>query len=327
MSKNKLDLSKHVYMRNMMKALNLRQICGDDASLDRYVVAPDVNRPGLELAGYSKDEYLKRVTILGRKELDFLRTLDENTQRMRLEAITDPYTPCIIVSTLEYGGVTYQTPETLKQVAWNKNFPVFEYDGETYQLVVDLVAYLSERLAITDTIHGVMMNVYGVGVMIKGAPGIGKSELALDLIKRGHMLIADDRVDVSHISHRIYCEAPDILKRMLEIRGVGVIDVNQLFGASAFMNRSPLDFIIELANWDEGLVVDRLNPIKEKETILGLDIQKLVVPVTASKSLSVVIEAAVTDFKLRKAGINTTEIFKQNVMKEIQRKNEEEAGR
>ncbi len=318
MTNKKLDLSKHVYVRNMMKALNLKQVCGNDDALNRYIVAPDVNRPGLELAGHFQDEYLKRVTILGTKELAFLQSLDENTQKQRFETITDPYTPCIIVST-----AVHPTPKTLLDVAWTKNFPVFEYEGETFQLVVDLVGYLSERLAPSDTIHGVMMNVYGVGVLIEGAPGIGKSELALDLIKRGHMLIADDRVDAYHVSHRILCRAPHLLRRMLEIRGVGVVDVNQLFGGSAYMDKCQLDFIIELVNWDDGMIIDRLNPRTESETILGLEVQKLIVPVTASKSLSVVIEAAVTDFKLRKAGINTTEIFKQTVMKEIEKKNEE----
>ena len=315
---NKLDLSKHVYVRNIKRALNLRQVCGDDASLDRYTVAPDVNRPGLELAGHFRDDYLKRVTILGNKEIEFIENLDEETQRKRFETITDPYTPCIIIST-----VKHKTPKALLEIAGPKNFPVLESDYETFQLVVDLVGYLSERLAPSDTMHGVMLNVYGVGVMITGPAGIGKSELALDLIKRGHMLIADDRVDVYHVSHKIIGRAPELLERMLEIRGIGVVDVNTLFGGSSYMEKSQLDFIIELVKWEDDMIIDRLNPITEKETILGLDVQKLIVPVTASKSLSVVIEAAVTDFKLRKAGINTTEDFKEKVLEDILKKDEE----
>ncbi len=312
------EFKKNVPVRELAKELELKQICGNDESLDRYIIVPDINRPGLELSGYSEDVYLKRVTILGNKEIKYILELDDYTQRLRFETITDPYTPCIIFSCTDY-----PVPQTLIDVANSKNFPVFKTEMPTYQLIVDLVGFLADRLAPTITVHGVMMDVYGVGVLIEGESGIGKSELALDLIRRGHMLVADDRVDISHVSHRLKCRAPKLLKRMLEIRGVGVVDVNALFGGSSYLPSNHLDFIIELVNWDADVVLDRLNPINEKENLLGVDVPKLIIPVTASKSLSVVIEAAVTNFKLIKNGVNTTEDFKKMVKAEIMKRNEE----
>ena len=208
--------------------------------------------------------------------------------------------------------------QSLLDLCNQKNFPVFRYEGQTYQLIVELVSFLSENLAPTDNLYGVMLNIYGKGIMITGKSGIGKSELALDLINRGHMLVADDRVDVTRVHKSLLCTAPKILKRMLEIRGVGIVDVTRMFGANAYLNRCQLDFVIKLVKYDEGMESDRLNPITESFDVLGLEVPMLTIPITEGKSLSVIIEAAVSNYLLNKLGFNSNEDFKERYRKELE---------
>lgn len=310
------ELSKRVYVREIKEVFDIEQITGNDESLERWVIAPDINRPGLELSGYLESNDLKRVVVLGNKEYEYMTKLDENTQRQRFEIITDSYTPCIVLSE------GCKDLPVLFDIARNKNFPIFRYDGKTYQLVVDLVSYLSEKLAPVDNIYGVMMSIYGKGVMLTGKSGIGKSELALDLISRGHMLVADDRVDVSLVHNDIICRAPKLLRKMLEIRGLGIVDVTRIFGANTYLNSCALDFVIKLVKYEEMEETDRLNPITKTFSVLGVEIPMLVVPVTEGKALSVIIESAVTTYILKKQGIDSNEEFKVRYREEIKRNGE-----
>ena len=305
------ELSKRVYVKAIKEVFNLEQICGDEESLNRWIIAPDVTRPGLELSGYLESNDLKRVVILGTKEYEYMRKLDDNTQRQRFEIITDSFTPCIILSE------GCKDLPILKEICCRKNFPLFRYPEKTYQLIVDVVSYLSEELAPTEPIYGVMMNIFGKGVMICGKSGIGKSELALDLINRGHMLVADDCVDVSRVHKNIICRAPKVLKNMLEIRGLGVVDVTKLFGANASLEKCQLDFIINLVKLEEAMETDRLNPMNDKRDVLGLQVPMLTIPITEGKSLSVIIEAAVMNHTLMKKGYDSNEEFKKKVRENI----------
>lgn len=307
------ELDKRVYVRAIKQQFNLEQITGDDNSLNRWVIAPDVNRPGLELSGYLESNDLKRVVVIGTKEYEYMIKQDREIQKQRFEIITDSFTPCIILS--EGCGQL----EELENLCRYRNFPLFRYEGKTYQLIVDLVSYLSEELAPIDNLYGVMMNIYGKGVMITGKSGIGKSELALDLINRGHMLVADDVVDVSRVHNDIICHAPNLLKKMLEIRGLGIVDVTKLFGANTYLNKCELDFVINLVRLEEAGNKDRLNPVNETLDVLGLEVPMLVIPITEGKSLSVIIESAVVNQILKSQGVDTNEEFKQAFRKEIER--------
>lgn len=308
------ELNKRVYVRQIKEEFQLEQITGSDNSLNRWVIAPDINRPGLELSGYLESNDLKRVVILGTKEFEYMSKFDENTQRQRFEIITDSFTPCIILSE------GFEGLNSLKNLCYEKDFPLFRYEGKTYQLIVDLVSYLSERLGPTDNVYGVMMNIYGKGIMITGKSGIGKSELALDLINRGHMLVADDRIDVTRVHNSINCTAPNLLKRMLEIRGIGIVDVTRMFGANSYLNKCSLDFVIKLVNYNETMDSDRLNPINDTIDILGLQIPMLTIPITEGKQLSVIIEAAVSTYLLNRLGFNSNEDFKRRYREELEEK-------
>ena len=307
------DLNKKVEVRKIKEFFNLKQVCGNDDSLNRWTIAPDINRPGLELSGYKDDSELKRVVIIGTKEMNYLKNLDYHIQLDRFEFLTDAYTPCIIVTT------GFKTPDALMEVASRKNFPIFEFPGRTYELSTDLVSYLSTNLAETDIISGGLMSIYGIGVLIMGESGIGKSELELDLIKRGHIFVADDLVEIAKVNKTIYGKAPLNLKKMLEVRGIGIVDVNVMFGGHCFLEKCHVNFLIKLVNRDQYLKSnsDRLNPNEKTINLLGIEKPILEIPVTEGKSMSTIVETAVTNYIMKKQGVDTNEQFKNSIYKEI----------
>ncbi|MBQ1288614.1 MAG: HPr(Ser) kinase/phosphatase [Erysipelotrichaceae bacterium] len=309
------ELSKRVYVSELKEYFHLKQITGGEESLKRWIIAPDINRPGLELAGYKDTTDLKRVVIIGNKECNVLNTMDYQTQRARFEFITDSYTPCIIMT----GG--NKAPAALIEIANLRDFPVFETDWVTYMTIQNVVGYLSRKLAPDTSMHGVMLNIYGKGVLITGQSGIGKSELALELIRRGHNFISDDRVEISRIQNDLICRAPEILKGMLEIRGVGIIDINAMFGASTLLESCNLDLVIRLEDYGETHENNRLSYPQDSIDILGLSRPVLNIPITPGRLLSVIIEAAVSNFRLMEKGINSTEDFKERVFRVISEKN------
>lgn len=313
------ELDKRVYVKEIKEMFNLRQVAGDEESLKRWTIAPDINRPGLELAGYEDDTELKRIVVIGNKEQGFIEGLDYETQRNRFGFLTDSYTPCIIVT------AGRPAPQALIDVAKQKNFPVFEYEDKTYTLVINLTSYLSEKLAHIEWEHGEMLNIYGTGVMVTGSSGVGKSELALDLIKRGHVLIADDIVEYSRIHNEIFCESPDNLKKMLEIRGLGVLDITLMFGAQCFLDKCKLDFVIKLVTKEEYKMNnnDRLSPTEKTVKLFDLEKTLLEIPVTEGKNMAPIIEAAVIGYILKNRGIDSNENFKNKIRDSIIAKNEE----
>ena len=171
--------------------------------------------------------------------------MSEELQKERFQLITDALTPCIIITR------NFDCPPLLKEIAENLNFPIFKTSHPTYRVMVDLITLLDEKLAPKDSLHGVLMSVYGVGVLITGESGMGKSEIALELIKRGHVLISDDRVDIKRIHNVIKGHSPELLEGMLEIRGIGIIDVAKMFGASALLKVFNVNFIINLEKFND----------------------------------------------------------------------------
>lgn len=314
---NNQELDKRVYVKEIKEAFNLKQITGDEESLKRWAIAPDINRPGLELSGYNGATELKRVVLIGNKEYEYIQTLSPEKQKDRFGFLTDSYTPCIIVT----AGL--KTPPILEETAKEKNFPVFEYPDKTYILTAELTAYLSEKLAHIETIHGEMINIYGIGVLVIGDSGMGKSELALDLIKRGHVLVADDVVEYTKIHNDIICRAPEELKQMLEVRGLGILDITYMFGAQCYLETSNLDFIIKLVTKEQyrNNNNNRLEPTEKNADFFGITKTVLEIPVSEGKTMAPIIEASVINYILKKRGIDSNERFKQNIREIIMKKN------
>ena len=308
-----------VKVRTLVENFDFIQITGDDASLERPIVIADTNRPGLELAGYFENSQQKRLVILGDKELAYIATMSVHKQRKSFDFITNEQTPAIIVTK------GHKCPDVLKRYAKRKNFPIFLSSSPTYRLIVDIVAFLDEQLATSMCIHGGLLSIYGKGVLIRGESGMGKSEIALELIKRGHLLVADDRVDCYRIHNKIVGKAPELLREMLEIRGIGVINVSRMFGVSSVLPKAEINFQVNLEPWKADQDYDRVG-IEEKkhENILGIDIPKIVVPVREGRSMAVIIESAVTNYMLSVMGMDSAKEFEQRVLDYIEKNKNEQ---
>ena len=308
-----------VKVRTLVENFDFIQITGDDASLERPIVIADTNRPGLELAGYFENSQQKRLVILGDKEIAYIATMSVHKQRKSFDFITNEQTPAIIVTK------GHKCPDLLKRYAKRKNFPIFLSSSPTYRLIVDIVAFLDEQLATSMCIHGGLLSIYGKGVLIRGESGMGKSEIALELIKRGHLLVADDRVDCYRIHNKIVGKAPELLREMLEIRGIGVINVSRMFGVSSVLPKAEINFQVNLEPWKADQDYDRVG-IEEKkhENILGIDIPKIVVPVREGRSMAVIIESAVTNYMLSVMGMDSAKEFEQRVLDYIEKNKNEQ---
>ncbi len=310
---------KIVTVKTLVEHFNsFKQITGDERSLQRKVLVPNVSRPGLELSGFKDHVEKKRILLIGNKETAYIESIDEVSLLDRFDFITADETPMCLVT-----GGNIVHPLLIK-VAKEKNFPVFVSEASTSDITVDIITYLDEALAITTNVHGVLMNVFGKGVLITGESGMGKSEVALELILKGHSLIADDRVDISRVKEQLVGTAPDLIKGMLEIRGIGIIDVTQMFGVRSFLEKETIDFVIEFEKWDNNN--EYLRAGVENNLVyetLGVKIPRLVFPVKEGRNLAVLVESGVRDFMLKQRGIDTARIFDERVMKHIEDKNKE----
>ena len=308
-------MSETVYtsVRRVSENFSFEQYTGNDESLNRPIYIADTNRPGLELTGYFDKTQLKRIVILGEKETAYIRSMSEEAQQRSFEFLTSEETPAIIITK---GNAC---PKVLKEIAQRKNFPVFLSKVPTTRMIVNLSAFLDEELAESKSLHGCLLSIYGKGVLLTGESGMGKSEIALELIKRGHLLVADDRVDCYRVHNKIFGKSPDLLKEMLEIRGIGIINVSRMFGVSSVLPRTEVDFEIRLETWHSDENYDRVG-IEEKihENILGIDIPKIVVPVREGRSMAVIIESAVTNFLLGERGLDSAKEFERRVLEYIE---------
>lgn len=272
--------------------------------IERQIHTSDISRPGLEMAGYF-NYYLKdRVQLLGKTELSFFAGLTEQERQDRMKRLCSPNTPAIFVAH------EMEAPVELISSAEEEGIPVFTTDIPTTRFSGMLTNYLSGRLAPMTAMHGVLVDVYGIGILITGKSGVGKSEIALELVKRGHRLVADDLVEIRQVAKNVLIgNAPKLLEHMLEIRGVGIVDMMTLFGASAVKSDKRILIVVDLEVWDEHKVYDRLGIDDEKIKIMDSELTKLTVPVRPGRNLSVIIEVAAMDYRMKRLGVNAAEEF------------------
>ncbi|MBY0222781.1 HPr(Ser) kinase/phosphatase [Mammaliicoccus sciuri] len=290
-------------VEDIMNRFGLELIAGHEG-IHRHINMSDISRPGLEMAGYFDYYPSERVQLIGRKEMSFLETLPSITRRKRLERLCSEDTPAFIIAHGEEG------PRELSQLADEKNVPVLRTDYKTTQFSGMLTNYLVGQLAPMTTVHGVLVDVYGVGVLITGGSGVGKSETALELIKKGHRLVADDSVEIRQVSENVLIgTSPKLLKHMLEIRGIGIIDMMTLFGASAVKDDKRVLLAVDLEIWDEDKHYDRLGIDEEKIEILDSQITRLSVPVRPGRNIAVIIEVAAMDYRMKRLGFNAADEF------------------
>ncbi len=313
-------MSKFIAVEKLLAEETFVQITGDSEASKRPVYVAEINRPGFELAGFFTHSDFRRIILLGEKEMAFIDEMSDERQREIFPKITDTQTPCIIIAKGK------KCPKVLYEIAQERNFPIFATEEMTGKVAIELTSQLARALAPETLMHGVFLNIYGKGVIIKGESGIGKSEIALELVKRGHLLVADDAIELYQIGNSIVGKAPEVLRNMLEIRGIGVIDVSKMFGISSILDRDAVNLVIQLDRWVPSkeytrIAVDEKNSTEE---ILGIDIPKVVVPVSSGRSMSVIIESAVMNMRLKEYGVDSGKEFLDRIFKNISNNQEEQ---
>jgi HPr kinase/phosphorylase len=301
-----------VRTKDIVEKFNLELVGGEDG-LHRPITTSDISRPGLEMAGYFNYYPAERIQLLGKTELSFLELLDEKERKRRMEALCTDITPGIIISR------DLEIPDELVEAANRTAVPVMRSDMKTTRFSSRLTNYLESKLAPTTAVHGVLVDIYGVGVLITGKSGVGKSETALELVKRGHRLVADDCVEIrQEDTDTLIGTSPDLIEHLLEIRGLGIINVMTLFGAGAVRNYKRITLCINLELWDQKKQYDRLGLEEEKMKIIDTDITKYTVPVRPGRNLAVIIEVAAMNFRLKRMGVNAAEQFTNRLSEVIE---------
>lgn len=278
-----------VKIADLVSELNLEIINkGDDSVL---INVSDINRPGLQLAGFYNYFAQERIQIIGRAEWSYLEAMQIELREKRLKKFFAFDTPCVIIAR----GLNAHE-ETLKYASLYNRW-VIRTDASTSRFTSRLMYYLDEKLAPEIRVHGVLVDVYGIGILITGESGIGKSETALELIKRGHRLVADDAVDIKEIDGSLKGACPYITMGMLEVRGMGIIDVPSLYGLSSISSDKNIDMVIDLKQWTSDDDFERLGLDNEKTDILGVDIKKITIPIRPGRNVAVIIEAAAVNYR------------------------------
>ena len=309
---------KSVSVKSLKDYFNYEVICGDEEALKRPITVADTNRPGLELTGYFDHTQTKRLVVLGDKEIGYISTMSEEAQRSSFDFLTNPITPAIIITRV------HECPPILKQIADSKNFPILRSHNETYRVIIDAITYLDEQLAPTTSLHGVLLSIYGKGVLLTGDSGMGKSEIALELIKRGHRLVSDDVVEIRRVSDvTLVGSAPDITRHFIELRGIGIIDVKTLFGVESVKNTQSIDLVIKLEEWNRDKEYDRLGMEEEYTEFLGNKVVCHSLPIRPGRNLAVIVEAAAVNHRQKKMGYNAAQELYRRVQENMAKKREE----
>jgi len=304
-------MGKKVRVSELVHQFQLEVVAGEDG-LRRTIETDDLNRPGLEVAGYFAYYPVERAQILGKTELAFLETLPSAERRDRMVRLCTDETPCIIITR----GL--DVPVELIEVANERSFPVLRSSVATTILLSRITTFLEKKLAPTATIHGVLVDVYGVGMLITGGSGIGKSETALELVKRGHRLVADDAVEIRQTADNLlYGSAPELIQHLLEIRGLGILNVMTLFGAGAVRTQKQISLVIKLENWQQEKQYDRLGLDEETTRIIEAEVPLVTVPVRPGRNLAVILEVAAMNFRLKRMGYNAALQFTNKLTEAI----------
>ncbi|MFC6289508.1 HPr(Ser) kinase/phosphatase [Levilactobacillus angrenensis] len=304
-------MTESVTVAELVKANRLDVYSGEE-NLNRQITTSDISRPGLELTGYFNYYPAKRVQLLGITETSFAKGMSHKKLLDVMRKMCQPETPAFVIST------QLDPPEELKQSADEAGIPILGTKLTTSRVLSNMTNFLEGKLAERQSVHGVLVDIYGVGVMITGDSGVGKSETALELVKRGHRLIADDRVEVYQQDEQtLVGAAPAILSHLLEIRGIGIIDVMNLFGAGAVRSETDIDLIVHLELWKDDNHFDRLGNNDESQRFFDVVVPKISIPVKTGRNLAIIIEAAAMNFRARSMGYDATKVFDENLKRLI----------
>lgn len=299
------ELLEHMELRNAVPEVDVT---------DFALTVPEINRPALQLTGFYKDFATSRVQVIGNVEFSYLNSLSEEEREKAFDMFLSKGIPCVIFTN------NHEPHECIKKLAVKYNIPLLLSDKRTSVLTTELIRWLNEELAPRIVIHGVLVDVYGEGILMVGESGIGKSEAALELVRRGHRLVSDDVVQISRINDQFLIgEAPDMTKHFIELRGIGVVNLKSLFGIECVEEMHVIDLVIKLVEWDKDLEYDRLGLNQEYAEYLGHKVLCHTIPVRPGRNIAVITEAAAVNHRQKKMGYNAAEELYQRVQENLHR--------
>lgn len=269
---------------------------------------PDINRPGMQFCGFYEYFAYERPQVIGKVEMTYL---EKKSERKRIRILKEYFSydlPCVIICR------NLTPPDELLKIAAKNGIAVYRSDLVTSKFTALAINYLSRCLAPHITRHGVLLDVYGIGVFLSGKSGVGKSEAALELIKRGHQLIADDVVDICRVADdKLIGTCPERIRHFMEIRGIGLIDIKAMYGVSAVSASKSIDLVLELESWDEGKAYDRLGMTDESIDVLGVKVPHQMVPVKPGRNLAIIVEVAARNLSLKQMGYNAAQEMSRRI--------------
>jgi HPr kinase/phosphorylase len=312
-----MDNNKSVHLAQIVDEFGLEIICRGSDYDDALLTIEDVNRPGLQFVGFFDYFDPRRLQVIGKAEITFLAKMSSEKRRESFEGLLSYDIPALVISR---GMDVF--PECL-EMAEKYGRTLLRTQDTTVVFTSKMIDALNKYLAPSITRHGVLVEIYGEGVLLLGESGVGKSETAIELVKRGHRLIADDAVEIRRVANTLMGTAPKLIRHYIELRGIGVVDVRQLFGMSAIKIESQIDLIINLEPWKEGYPYDRLGLDDQYMSIMGINIAALTVPVQPGRNLAVIIEVAAMNNRHKKLGYNAAQEFTNQINKHF----DEELGK
>lgn len=304
-------MAKEVKLSEIVKELSLKVIMESTDYEEITLNNKDVNRPGLQLSGFMEAYPYKRVQIIGNVEYYYYMQMSTDLRYQRFRGILSDEIPCLIFS------YDREVSQDIIDLARHYNRTVLVSELPTTRLISKLSTSLEKHLAEELTMHGGLLEMYGSGVLIKGKSSVGKSETALDLITKGHRLVADDVVDIIKIDDSLYGTCPENIRHFMEIRGIGILDIRRLYGVGAVKLDTRIDLVIELENWEEKKEYDRLGLYDETINILGVEVPKLTVPVKPGRNVAMIIEVAVRNLRQKNLGYNSAKYLTSRLFNDM----------
>lgn len=308
-----------VAVSTLIEKMNLVNLTPEIDVQSIKIMQPDINRPALQLAGYMKHFDKSRVEIIGFVEYSYMESLPEEIRRERYEHVICEEAPCFVFCR------ELVPDETFLEVAKSKGVPILSTKKATSAFEAEIIRWLNVKLAPCISVHGVLVDVFGEGVLITGESGIGKSEAALELVKRGHRLVTDDVVEIRKVSDdTLIGSAPDITKHLIELRGIGIVDVKMLFGVSSVRDTQSIDLVIRLEEWDKDKNYDRIGLEEEYIEYLGNKVVCHNIPIRPGRNLAIICESAAVNFRQKKMGYNAAKELYSRVQNSLKQKDDEE---
>lgn len=305
-------MTEELKVAQIIEKMELKVLTPEIDMSDKIVTVPEINRPALQMAGFFDHFDNERVQIIGRVEAAYMETLEKLTRRERYEQLLSYNVPCIIFCHDE------NPDEQMMEAARKYQIPLLQTNKTTSSFEAEIIRWMKVMLAPMISIHGVLVDVYGEGVLITGESGIGKSEAALELIKRGHRLVSDDVVEIRKVSDEtLIGMAPEITRYFIELRGIGIIDVKTLFGVESVKETQSIGMVIHLEDWDKDKEYDRFGMEEEYTEILGNKVVCHNLPVRPGRNLAVIVESAAVNWRQKKMGYNAAKELYNRVQNNI----------